>query len=976
MKKSVVLFFLITLSLTTFAQRPRPAKKLASATKTIAAKIGGEKEEFDKAVAQTSVLERINLLQKFIENFPKSGEKTHALELIVSARAEIAEEKLRGGDAASGVEFFKLAVKDAPPLVSDKLFTEILLQIPTNLFFRSQQASAVEVAKMIEERIDGNANQLLGLATFYLGTENADEAKRLANKAIAINPNLPAAYQTLGLANRLNFQLDEAVNSYAKALELDVNSSISRRSLAEMKRAVGKSDEAIALYREILTKDETDIAAQTGLTLALFDADKRGEAETAMQKSLAQNPDNLPLLVGAAYWYAAHEDGAKTVELAQRAIAVEPRYTWAYIALGRGFLQQKHFLEAEKALLTAKRYGNFPTLNYEIASVRLAAGFYREAAEELKKSFAVKDGSLQTRLGGRVAVEAKNFIELLSLERRASIFEPLAADSSENADRIKSLLDFSQKLEAADADETIVSEAVNEFVKGDDKMKVHRQIFAANRLLENKKALPKVLELTRAAIGGVDSSLEVANPAAAILADELYESRTIAIIRGQVIIVPDVPRQTLLNILRGRIEDISGWALYQQGKTSEAVVRLKRAVSVLPEKSAWSRASLWRLGTALDADGKSKEALEAYIKSYSDSEPSQTRRIIIESVYQKINGSLEGLDEKIGTKPASAVSETNSRFKQSETIAQNSVNESPVVQTTPQPELNSTPETVSSPVFSPAPIQVSEPTPAITPTPTITPEQKATPETTPTITPEPSPMPTIELIAQAVAEKKQPLETKPENSPAPLPSPETRAEDKPAIDKLDSKDKPAAEKPNPENKLPTDKPDSEVSTDAASKSLFEPIVITVPNSKTPNPKVGDVEEGGKAQAEENEGEKTSSRKKGAEASRPRVVSEKKGEAPAAEIAQCKINVSQENISLINGGGNLGILINLEGTGNLKKLVAASSSPNDIEVTLEPEIGTQSAQAFFIVKSISSNKGVYTVTFEMPCGKKNVVVKVR
>lgn len=161
----------------------------------------------------------------------------------------------------------------------------------------------------------------------------------------------------------------------------------------------------------------------------------------------------------------------------------------------------------------------------------------------------------------------------------------LAADSSENADKIKSLLDFSQKLESADAGESAVSEAADEFLKGDDKMKVHRQIFIANRLLENKKALPKVLELTKAAVGGVDSAMEAANPAAAILADELYDSRTFAIIRGQLIIVPDVPRQTLLNILRGRIEDISGWALYQQGKTGEAVIRLKRAVSVLPEKA-------------------------------------------------------------------------------------------------------------------------------------------------------------------------------------------------------------------------------------------------------------------------------------------------------------------------------------------------------------------------------------------------------
>jgi len=939
MKKSALLLFLLLFSLTAFAQNPKPVKKPVAPAKTIVTNVGNEKAEFDKAVNQKSAPERIMALNKFVVNFPNSNDKTRALELLVSARAEIADEKLRLNDTASGVEFFTLAVKDAPKPVSDKLFSEILLQIPTNLFFRGQQAKAIEVANIIEEKAEGNANQLLGLATFYIGTENAVEARRLAVKAIAINPNLPAAYQTFGLANRLNFQLEEAANAYAKALELDPNSTVSRRSLAEMKRATGKTDDAIQLYREMLAKDEADTAAQTGLALSLFDADKQAEAEAETAKSLGRNPTNLPLLVGAAYWYAARNDGTKAVELAQKAIAVEPRYTWAHIALARGLVQQKRPLEAEKALLTARQYGNFPTLDYEIASVRLAAGFYREAAEELKKSFALKDGLLQTRLGGRVPVEAKSFIELLSLERRASIFEMLAADSSENADKIKSLLDFSQKLESADAGESAVSEAADEFLKGDDKMKMHRQIFIANRLLENKKALPKVLELTKAAVGGVDSAMEAANPAAAILADELYDSRTFAIIRGQLIIVPDVPRQTLLNILRGRIEDISGWALYQQGKTGEAVVRLKRAVSVLPEKSSWWRGSMWRLGAALDTDGKSKEALEAYVKSYTNAEPDAAKRIIIESVYQKLNGSLDGLDEKIGAKSTVASVEPIFQPTLAEVVARNSAGEIPAARPLPTSEAKSTPELKPTPEAQPS----------------STPETKLLPEPTPEIkaTPEPSPTPTAQQIAQVEVVKKPSPEPQTETTPAaPVPEPSTEIQ-------------PATEKKSPET-----------STSNASKSLFETIVITVPNPGTANPKTRPIITTDK--------EKPLDQKNIAETERPRIVAEEKtdgeteknSEAAVEKAVQCKIIVSQENISLINGGGNLGILVGFEGAGDLKELAASSSSPNDIQVILEPDIGAQSGRAFFVVKSISSNKGIYTVTFESACGKKNVPVKIR
>ncbi|HEY0658109.1 MAG TPA: hypothetical protein VGD05_06530, partial [Pyrinomonadaceae bacterium] len=500
--------------------------------------------------------------------------------------------------------------------------------------------------------------------------ENAAEAERLANKVIALNTHLPAAYQTLGLAYRVNFQLEESANAYAKALELDAESIVSKRSLAEMKRAVGKSDESAVLYREILANNESDASAQTGLALALFDAGKRAEAEAEMSKSLAVNPNNLPLLVGAAYWYAANNDGAKAVELAGKAVEIEPRYTWAHIALARGFTQQKRPLEAERTLLAARQYGNFPTLDYELASARLAAGFYREAADVLRRAFVVKGETIETRLGGRLAKNAKNFIELLDLERRASIFQPQSADNPETAEKLKSLLDFSQKLDAAQPDETEIAKAADEFVKGDDKMKLHRQLFAANRLLQSNKSLSKALEIAQSAVGKTDAALDIPTASAAVLADELYESRTLAATRNQLIIVPEVPRQTLSAVLRGRIEEISGWTLYQQNKPVEAAVHLKRAVSVLPEKSAWWNSSMWRLGASLQADGKDKEALDAYIKSFPKDSYDSVKYSVIESLYQKINGSTEGLQDVINAQAKSApIIET--QLKSTDSLARN-----------------------------------------------------------------------------------------------------------------------------------------------------------------------------------------------------------------------------------------------------------------------------------------------------------------
>ncbi len=983
MKNTALILFLIIFSLTAFGQKPKLPKtsgktQLAKTSSENTPKENSEKEEFDKAVNQPDAAERISALLKFVKDFPNSANKVRAQELVVSGRAEFADEKLRSNDAndtKKGIEIFKLAVKDAPTPISDKLFTEIILQIPTNVFFRGQQTEAVEVARLIEAKITGNAKQLLGLATFYIGTENAAEAKRLAGKAIELEPNFPAAYQTLGLASRLNFQLDEAVSAYSKALELDPESVVSKRSLAEMKRAVGKSDEAVELYRAILIKENADANARTGLILSLFDAGKTAEAEMELTKSLDQNANDLPLLVGAAYWYAAHAQGAKAIEYGQKAVDIEPRYTWAHIALAKGLAEQNRPFEAERALLTARQYGNFPTLDYELAAVRMMAGFYREAAEGLKKTFQINSGEIETRLGGRVDKQAATFTELLAGERQASIFEPVAADNPESAERLKQLLDFSQQIGESNPDEMKLSQTTDKFVGGDDKMKLHRQLYAANRLLDRKIAPAKALELTKAAVGNVDAALDVTTPAAAVLADELYDSRAIAFSRGQAIVVPTVPRQTLSNILRGRIEELSGWALYQQEKTEESVTRFKRALSVLPEQSAWWRDSTWRLGAALQGTNKPAEALDWYIKSYKSGTPEIGKRIIIETLYQSVNGNLDGLDDKIGPKPESTLAiAALSQNLSAQTVAQltepTAFRSSAKSTPKPTPEIVPASPVESAPKESTAIIETSKAAEIAAPTPI--PEVIKEDVPTPAPTPEPQPTPVTNLEVQPTPETVfAPIPTKPKPEAAKvLPAPETLVNPKTEVKQNDP-----VKSRSPETQSPP------------SNSGFDTIVITVPKNepyKKPEKRTAKTETGvtvnvpdekSVAKVDPDEVVEASNfvlEKNSFGQTRPRIFDTGKTEP----VQPCKIVTSQEVVSILNNGGSLGVLVGFENNGNVKELIAESSSPTDVEIAFEPEIGALSGRAFYVVKSVSGNIGTFTVTFDAPCGKKDISVKVR
>ena len=112
---------------------------------------------------------------------------------------------------------------------------------------------------------------------------------------------------------------------------------------------------------------------------------------------------------------------------------------------------------------------------------------------------------------------------------------------------------------------------------------------------------------------------------------------------------------------------------------------------------------------------------------------------------------------------------------------------------------------------------------------------------------------------------------------------------------------------------------------------------------------------------------------GDEIARPRIV---EGKAVIGELLPCEIGVSQESVSLINNGGSISMLVSIEQGEDVKLVNGVSSSPTDVEVRLEPELVPISGRSMYVIKSISEKTGMYQVTFKAPCGKKDVIVRVR
>lgn len=703
---------------------PKTTPKRPAAAPT-PSKVAAEKAAWEKAVNLQDARERISALKEFLVSYPKTTKRTDALEVILKMRTDIGNERLVAGDIPAAVEMFKTAIEDAPVPIAEPIFNETLAKFAPNLFFRGATSQALEIASSIEKLTAGNVQQMLSIANFYLSVENGSNAMRIADELVKIHPDSAQVHQVRALGLRMQFQLDESEAAFAKAVELDPKFTAARRGLAEAKRAAGKYDEALTLYREIIATEPSNVAARTGLVLTLFDSGKRSEAEAEMESVLKESASNVILLAGAAYWYAANGVADKAVELGKKAVETDPRFIWSHLALAHGLVLQNKLPEAEKALLLARRYGNFPTLDLELAMVRLEAGYYREAAETLDQSFAVEGDTVSADLGTRVRRSAENLVALTSLERRSSVFAYRSALDVAATEKLRALLEYSVMIESEKPDVEKALNVARKFIGEKDQMSVFRELYVASHFASKGLVSNKVLEMTRNVVPLVDEAVANGRATSAILADEIYNPRTASMANEQYIELPNVPRQTLSAILRGRIEDVNGLAYRSAGNTDEAIVRFRRSITVFPENSSWWRSSLWRLGSVLDATGKPAEALENYIKSYKTGPPDPIKYATIEAAYRKVNGNTDGLVEKIGENP----------LKQIAAVA------------TPTPEPVSVP--VPSPTSEPIPSEMPAITPTATPSPEPSPVVEATrkPADTPVLeaTPTPTPDATAEV---------------------------------------------------------------------------------------------------------------------------------------------------------------------------------------------------------------------------------------
>ncbi len=575
--------------------------------------------------------ERIAKLQTFLKDRPKSPLAQSCRLAIARSYLQRGDRALRTGKIEPATESFLKGIEIVPDADSAGTFRSFILPLPVRMATAGFRAESIRFMRRLQEKFWDKTEVLEQMGVFYISVEDPADAVKVLARANELEPKQSNLHYNLGVAYQIGLRLDDAANEFQQATQLDPKSRVAWAALADVYRGNGNYEEAEKYYREQLAVDPEHPTAWGGLALTLIARRRESDALEPMAKMLTINPRDVRFFTQMAYLYAAQNQITSTTEMLARAKQLQPNYPWIRIIEAHLLRKAGDSPEAENVLGTAQNTAKFPTLLFELGKTMVLANDFDKAIEPFEEFLKVTpDGEFEAILGGALESRTPKLSRLISPERSASllIYESLTTEEEYVAVERYARFALLAKLAVENkgkskASSTALETAADEFAAGDDRARGLRALYVANKLVEAEQyALAE--RFTRRAI---DAAGDVAKTSS-----EAEDGMT---------------EEERLGDFYVRAQSTLGWILFKQGEAAAAAVRLREAVSAYPNVPSRKEAS-WKLGVVLEAGGSYAEAFDAYKAGFDKTlTTASIRRSVLESVYRKIHGSLDGFEEAI-----------------------------------------------------------------------------------------------------------------------------------------------------------------------------------------------------------------------------------------------------------------------------------------------------------------------------------------
>jgi putative PEP-CTERM system TPR-repeat lipoprotein len=354
-------------------------------------------------------------------------------------RAKLPENAIKELEAAQrlGVGTSALQVDLAEALLLQRDFSAVLDRVQLD-----SQAPAAQRARAMQLRADA----LIGLG-------KVPEACALYGESSATDPKLAKAHIGLGTCAFLEDKPDAAEAQVRRAIELDPSNPDHKLMLANLARAGGNRDAAIAAYGEALKNEPANIDALSGRALALLAQNRAKDAEKDVRSLREAYPRHYMVNYLDAALAAHNQQYEKARDLLQNNLKAAPNHVESLFLLGAVNIQLGQLTLAEQNLNAVLRLipGSIPARTL-LASVHLKRSQPKAAYDVLLPVLRARPDFTQLGLAGEALLQMGRTTEANALFKEAAKLQPQSGAPSLSLGRaslqqgkVSDALDFLQQ---------------------------------------------------------------------------------------------------------------------------------------------------------------------------------------------------------------------------------------------------------------------------------------------------------------------------------------------------------------------------------------------------------------------------------------------------------------------------------------------------------------------------------------------------
>ena len=261
-----------------------------------------------------------------------------------------------------------------------------------NLLARQDKLNEAEACYRRTIEIDPD----LGMAHNNLGSllheqNRLVEAAASFRTAVSLDPDHANAHYNLGVVLHEQKKFDAAEASYRRALDLDSDLAKAHNNLGVLHNRHGRLDDAEASFRRAIELDATYSSPQVNLRDLIWTAERFSEALSAGERVVELRPDDAGANHALARYLvvcpdASLRDAARGIELAERAIEIDPHDGTFQTTLGIAHYRAGHWAASVDSLTRVIGQSRDVAAGFFLAMAHQQLGNTKESCVWLQKA--------------------------------------------------------------------------------------------------------------------------------------------------------------------------------------------------------------------------------------------------------------------------------------------------------------------------------------------------------------------------------------------------------------------------------------------------------------------------------------------------------------------------------------------------------------------------------------------------------------